>query len=176
MKESEKIALRKRCDNLIKQTKPRKVNKFSDSSVYSVMKVLNMGVIVPRITMSGRKREKGRGIIKVFKTYLKILIEESLKHPIDIYIYRVGILRVREINSIGQKRIWNEDGKTKFRMDTPFDAKVMYRIYHKIFGLEECDFRTPFRLSRVFISPILGKIYKLHPEGKYYLKYIKKRN
>jgi hypothetical protein len=175
MTEENKIELKKRCDKLITQTSSRKVNYFSSERLCSFARAANKFTLIPRFTFNGRKREQGRGLLIVFKTYIKCLIEESLKYPTDIYIPYIGILRIREIDSVGKRKIWKENGEYKYRMDTAFDKTVLYRIYHQIFGAEDINYQTPFRLSRTFVSPIIGKIYKLHPEGNYYPKYIKKQ-
>jgi hypothetical protein len=111
----------------------------------------------------------------VFKTYLNFLIEESLHYPIDIHIPNIGLLKIREVDSVGRTAIWREGDQTKYRCDTPFDTSVMYRIYHDIFGVEQSDFTTKFFLNRSFIKPILRKIYLLHPEGGYYSEYKKSK-
>ncbi len=168
-KKIDKEELKARCEGLINQTVTRNVEPFSNDRVFKVLKDAGKMDLVP-LFKGPYRIKRGRGLIQVYTMYLKYLIEESLKYPIDIYIPRIGILSIKEIDSIGKRRNWQAEGIHKSRYDTPFNKSVMYRIYHFIFGLEHNNFRTPFRLNRYLIGPIVGKIYRKHPEGGYYTK------
>lgn len=175
-KKIDKVELRRKCEDLISKTEPREVEYFSNLVMYEMLRKQDKISMAPVFKMIGRKMRRGYALTTVFSKYLEFLIEESLKYPIDIHIPRVGLLKIREIDSIGKRRCWNDNGVHKYRFDTPFDKSVMYRVYHDIFGVESVDFTTPFKLNRAFASSILGKVYKNHPEGGFYSKYIKTKN
>ena len=177
MSESKKInrkELKNRCESLINGSQNRRVKRFSGKFLRDILEKSGAYEKVPIFKGKKYRVTRGRGFYTVFKTYLNYLVEESLKYPIDIYIPNIGLLKIREIDSVGKKRLWKEGDKTVFRCDTPFDAKVMYQIYHDIFGATESHFSTQFFLRRVFVKPILRKVYKLHPNGGYYPKVNKK--
>jgi len=171
MSESKKIdkkKLKSRCEALITGSQTRKVKKFSGKFLRDILEEAGAYERVPIFKAKNYRVTRGRGFFNVFKVYLNYLVEESLKYPIDIYIPNIGLLKIREIDSIGKKRMWQEGGKTVFRCDTPFDATVMYQIYHQIFSADQSHFSVQFFLKRAFVKPILRKVYKLHPNGGYY--------
>ena len=170
-KKINKEELRKRCEGIANQTVTRRVDRLTNDKMYKMLRSYGLMSMAPIIGYTTSRPRRGNGLTKIFKIYMKYLVEESLKYPIDIYIPKIGILKVLEIDSIGKKKHWNEDGKLKHRFDTPFNKTVMYRIYHQIFGIEINSFKTPFKLSRTFVSPIVGQIYKNHPNGGFYAKY-----
>ena len=178
MSENKKInkkKLKSRCDDLIYRSQNRKIKRFSGKFLRDILEEAGAYERVPIFKGKKDRVTRGKGFYLVFKTYLKYLIEESLKYPIDIYIPNIGLLKIREIDSVGKKRLWREGDKTVFRCDTPFDATVMYQIYHQIFGAEQSHFAIQFFLRRAFVKPILRKVYKLHPEGGYYPKVNKEK-
>lgn len=176
MTKTEKEELKIRCNKIVVQTSAREVRGLSSEHVYEVLKNIGKENKIPILKASRWRARRDKNIVPVFKVYLNYLIEESLKYPIDIYIPHVGILKIREIDSVGRKALWNDNGVIRTRNDTPFDTTVMYRIYSEIFTTESMDFTTRFFLRRRFIKPILRKIYLNHPEGGYYTKYIKKKD
>lgn len=171
-----KEALRERCEKIRTGFEQRNVKRFSSDIVYTTLKGLGKSHFLPLVTKGKEKIRKRRIAGPVFKVYLRFLIEESLEYPIDIYIPYIGLLKIREIDSIGRKAMWFDGEKTRYRFDTPFDYSTMYRIYGQIFGTETSDWSTSFFLTRKFIKPILGKVYKRHPEGGFYAKYIKQKS
>jgi len=173
-KKINKEELRKRCEGLIKQTVTRKVERISDKSIMRVLREDGKVLMAPKFKFT-YKQNRGYSIKRVFLKYLEFLIDESLKYPIHIYIPFIGKLKIFEIDSIGKRRCWNDNGVFKYRFDTPFDKSVMYRVYHDIFGMENNHFSTPFRLDRIFASRLLGKVYQKHPDGGFYNLYIKNK-
>lgn len=173
-KKINKKELKERCRKLVTGSGTRNVQRFSSQAIFEVLKDVGFINLAPRLKYTYHQN-RGYGLLRVFRKYLEFLIDESLKYPIDIYIPKIGLLKIREIESVGAPRSWMENGVFKQRLDTPFNKSVMYRIYHNIFGVENTSFLTPFRLNRRFASTIIGRIYKLHPEGGYYDKYIKNK-
>ena len=147
-KKINKEELKIRCDKLIRQTVVRKKREFSGYNILQAMLSYNIKDVVPIFKAATYQVNRGGRVVRIFIKYVEFLVEESLEYPIDIYIPKVGLLRVREIDSIGIKRCW-VDGEFKQRFDTPFDKSVMYRIYHEIFGVEQTDYRTPVSMVSV---------------------------
>lgn len=168
--------LKARCDAIRDRFTPRNVKRLSSSDVYETLRSLKIANLIPSFKSGGKVIRRGRSLVPIFRTYVKFLIEESLQYPIDIYIPHIGFLKIKEVDSVGRKSYWRENGKSVFRMDTPFDKSVMYKMYGDIFGTETKSWMTKFILNKRLVKPILRKVYLKHPEGGFYSKYTKKKS
>lgn len=171
MTENEKKALKARCDAIVNSNSGRRTQYLSGKLIQKLMVKIGRPDFLPVLSTPRYRIGRGRHILKIFNMYLKFLIEESLKYPIEIYIPYIGILRIFETDSVGKKSLWEENGKLVYRMDTVFDQKVKYWMTGLMFGYEDSDFATKFFLLKRYIKPILRKVYLAHPDGGFYNKY-----
>lgn len=171
MTSSEKEELKSRCEALIYGNETRKSWSFSGLLIQKILKATGRAKSLPYMGNPSHKVPRGRGVSKILRLYVKFLIEESLKYPMKIYIPYIGFLTIVEVDPVGKKSLWTENGKVVYRMDTPFDTSVKYWMRSYIFGVDNKDFATGFFLRKRYINPILHEVYKAHPDGGFYEKY-----
>jgi len=163
------------CKRIDSKGYTKKVFTFNLRLARKYAKEYNITCFLPKVRLSSQKRSL-LGAQEIFKKYIEFAIDESFKYHTDIYIPHIGMIEIREIESVGVKRRYRKDGKLVTRLDTVFDKRVMYGLFFQSFLNLKTGYYSYFRLEHDFMNRLLTRIYNMNlEEGTYPFRKRKKK-